>query len=148
MIDFFKPAEEQLIISAIRKAESKTSGEIRVHLEKDPDKSALKEAKRVFRKLGMHKTKDRNGVLIILLPEKKTFAIIGDEGIDKHVEADFWDSERDLMQRYFKDGQFCAGLVAAVDRIGEKLKLFFPYEDDDINELPDDISYSSDKNIT
>ena len=148
MINFFKPEEEQLIISAIRKAESKTSGEIRVHLEKDPNNAALKEAKRIFRKLGMHKTEDRNGVLIILLPQKKTFAIIGDEGIDQRVEADFWDSERDLMQRYFREGQFCAGLVAAIDRIGEKLKLFFPHEEDDINELPDDISYSSDKNIT
>ncbi len=148
MINFFKPEEEQLIISAIRKAESKTSGEIRVHLEKDPNNAALKEAKRVFRRLGMHKTENRNGVLIILLPQKKTFAIIGDEGIDQRVDADFWDSERDLMQGYFREGQFCAGLVAAIDKIGEKLKLFFPYEEDDINELPDDISYSSDRNIT
>lgn len=148
MINFFKPEEEQLIISAIRKAESKTSGEIRVHLEKDPKGTAIKEAKRVFRKLEMHKTENRNGVLIMLLPQKKTFAIIGDKGIDECVETDFWDSERDLMQRYFKDGQFCAGLVAAIDRIGEKLKLFFPFKEDDTNELPDDISYSSGKDIT
>jgi len=141
MINFFKPEEETLIIAAIRKAEAKTSGEIRVHLEKHPHGTALKEAERVFRKLGMHKTTERNGVLIILIPEEKKFAIIGDKGINDVVEADFWDSERDLMQDYFRKGQFCAGLVAAIDDIGEKLKMFFPSKDSNENELPDNISY-------
>ena len=145
MINFFKPEQETLIIAAIRKAESETSGEIRVHLEKDPSGTALKEAKRIFRKLGMHKTEGRNGVLIILLPEEKTFAIIGDKGIDNAVGTNFWDSERDLMERYFRDGEFCAGLVAAIDRIGSKLKSFFPSDECNENELPDDISYGEGK---
>jgi uncharacterized membrane protein len=141
MIKFFKPEEETLIIAAIRRAEMQTSGEIRVHLEENPRKEALEEAKRTFFRLGMDKTKDRNGVLILLAPEQKQFAIIGDEGIDKVVEGDFWESERDLLQGYFKKGAFCAGIVAAVDLIGEKLKAYFPYEGDDKNELSDDISY-------
>lgn len=145
MINFFKPEEETLIIAAIRKAEATTSGEIRVHLEEHPHGTAIKEAHRIFHKLGMHKTEDRNGVLIILIPEEKKFAIIGDKGIDAVVESNFWDSERDLMQKYFRDGQFCAGLVAAIDRIGEKLKTFFPADDCDENELPDDISYGNSK---
>ncbi|MEL7250907.1 MAG: TPM domain-containing protein [Bacteroidota bacterium] len=143
MIKFFKPEEEELIIAAIRRAERSTSGEIRIHLEENPRSDALAEAKRIFRKLNMHKTVDRNGVLILLAPEKKEFAIIGDEGIDKVVEGDFWQSERDLLQRYFRDGHFCAGIVAAVDIIGEKLKTFFPIQKDDENELPDDISYGA-----
>ncbi len=143
MIKFFKPEEEELIIAAIRRAERSTSGEIRVHLEEKPQSDALTEAKRIFRKLNMHKTVDRNAVLILLAPEKKEFAIIGDEGIDKVVEGDFWESERDLLQRYFRDGHFCAGIVAAVDIIGDKLKSFFPIQQDDENELPDDISYGA-----
>lgn len=143
MIKFFKPEEEKLIIAAIRKAESATSGEIRVHLEENPRSDALTEAKRIFRRLQMHKTVDRNGVLILLAPEKKAFAIIGDEGIDKVVEGDFWEKERDLLQNYFKKGHFCAGIVAAIDLIGEKLKTYFPVEKDNPNELPDDISYGA-----
>ena len=143
MIKFFKPEEEELIIAAIRKAERSTSGEIRVHLEENPSADALTEAKRIFRRLNMHKTVDRNGVLILLAPEQKEFAIIGDEGIDRVVEGDFWESERDLLQKYFREGHFCAGIVAAVDIIGEKLKVFFPVQKDDENELPDDISYGA-----
>lgn len=141
MIKFFKPEEETLIISAIRKAESTTSGEIRVHLEENPRADAMVEAKRIFRKLNMHKTVDRNGVLILLAPEKKQFAIIGDEGIDQVVEGDFWERERDLLQNYFRKGQFCPGIVAAIDLIGEKLKVHFPVHEDNKNELPDNISY-------
>lgn len=143
MINFFKPEEETLIIAAIRKAEAKTSGEIRVHLEENTRSGAMREAKRIFRKLGMHKTKDRNGVLILMIPEKKTFAIIGDQGIDDVVEDNFWDSERDLIQGYFREGHFCAGLVAAIDQIGTKLKAYFPVQEDNQNELPDDISYGA-----
>jgi uncharacterized membrane protein len=143
MINFFKPEEETLIIAAIRKAEAQTSGEIRVHLEDKPRLDTLAEAKRVFLRLNMHKTKDRNGVLILLIPEKKTFAIIGDEGIHEVVKGDFWESERDLLQRYFREGNFCAGLVAAIDLIGTKLKAYFPLQQDDQNELSDDISYGA-----
>lgn len=143
MIKFFKPEEEKLIIAAIRRAEGATSGEIRVHLEENPQADAMTEAKRIFRKLGMHKTVDRNGVLILLAPEKKEFAIIGDEGIDKVVEGDFWEQERDLLQGYFRQGHFCAGIVAAVDLIGGKLKAFFPAKRHNDNELPDDISYGA-----
>lgn len=143
MIKFFKPEEEALIIAAIRRAEMATSGEIRVHLEDNPKKEALAEAKRIFQKLGMHKTQDRNGVLILLAPEQKQFAIIGDEGIDKVVEGDFWESERDLLQDHFRRGAFCAGIVAAVDLIGERLKAYFPRQEDDRNELSDDISYGN-----
>lgn len=141
MIKFFKPEEEALIITAIRRAEKSTSGEIRVHLEDNPKEEALPEAKRIFRKLGMHKTRDRNGVLILLLPEKRQFAIIGDEGIDQAVEGDFWERERDLLQEHFRKDAFCAGLVAAIDLIGERLKACFPVQADDENELPDTISY-------
>lgn len=142
MIKFFSPEQETLIIAAIRKAEASTSGEIRVHLEENPHSDALLEAKRIFRKLGMHKTTTRNGVLILLAPEKRQFAIIGDKAINEAVPENFWESERDLLQGYFKRGEFCAGLVAVIDQIGDKLKAHFPVlADGNENELPDDISY-------
>lgn len=143
MVKFFSPEDEQRIIEAIQAAEQQTSGEIRVHLEDNPKRPALEEAQRVFRRLGMHRTKERNGVLILLAPEKHEFAIIGDQGINAVVSTDFWAEERDLMQVYFRRQAFAEGLVLAIQQVGAKLKQHFPYQDDDENELPDDISYGS-----
>jgi uncharacterized membrane protein len=140
---FFSPDDEQKIIAAIQDAERRTSGEIRVHLEQNPRQSTLEEAKRVFRRLGMHRTQARNGVLILIAPERRELAILGDEGIDAVVPPDFWEAEKDLMLSYFARGEYAAGLVAAIQQVGEKLKAHFPYQTDDENELPDDISYGA-----
>lgn len=142
MLKFFKPEEEEQIIEAIRSAEQNTSGEIRVHLEADCEGDIMEETRKVFRRLGMDKTEARNGVLILLAPERREFAILGDEGINKVVPENFWQEERDLMQEHFRNGAFAEGICKAVERAGEKLKAYFPYQQDDTNELPDDISYS------
>jgi len=112
-----------------------------VHVEVGADAPALDVAKSIFRELGMHETKDRNGVLILLEVDRREFAIIGDEGIDKVVPDNFWKEERDLLQAHFKRGEFVEGLTLVIQQIGEKLKQYFPYEDGDVNELPDSISY-------
>ena len=141
MVKFFSDEEEVRIVTAIRKAEGNTSGEIRVHVEVGAHAPALDVAARVFGELGMHETKDRNGVLILLEVDRREFAIIGDEGIDRVVPDNFWDAERDILQAHFKRGEFCGGIVAAIEQVGTKLKQFFPFQQDDSNELPDDISY-------
>jgi len=141
MIKFFSKEEEALIVGSIRKAELATSGEIRVHVEVGAEAPAISVAKRVFYQLGMHKTSDRNGVLILLEVDRREFAIIGDEGIDKVVPPDFWDSTRDIMQRHFREGEFAKGIELAIGEVGTQLKTYFPYQSDDVNELPDEISY-------
>ncbi len=141
MLRFFAPEEEEKIIEAIRQAEFQTSGEIRVHLDDQLEGNALQKATTVFRRLKMHKTKDRNGVLIYLAPNQHQFAIIGDKGIDEAVPKNFWDDVRDLMQDHFRRQAFGEGVCRAIDRVGEKLRDRFPYQSDDVNELPDDISY-------
>ncbi|MEM9931456.1 MAG: TPM domain-containing protein [Bacteroidota bacterium] len=141
MVKFFSPEEEATIVAAIQQAELATSGEIRVHVEVGAEAPALAVAQRVFFQLGMDKTKDRNGVLILLEVDRREFAIIGDEGINKVVPEDFWDTERDLLQQYFRRGEFAPGIVLAIEQVGVKLKEFFPYAADDVNELPDSISY-------
>lgn len=143
MIHFFSKEEEESIISAIRKAELNTSGEIRVHLEDKLKGPVMDLAVRVFKRLGMHKTKARNGVLILIAPNDRQFAIIGDKGIDGVVPENFWDEEKSLMQEHFKRGAFCEGVCTVISQVGEKLKSNFPYQDDDKNELPDEISYGS-----
>lgn len=142
MIKFFKPEEEERIIEAIRKAELNTSGEVRVHLEANCKGEIMREAVRTFRRLGMHQTKARNAVLIFLAPERREFAIIGDKGINEQLPENFWEEERDLMLEHFRQGAFAKGICEVIGQVGEKLKVFFPYQQDDTNELPDDISYS------
>ncbi len=141
MIRLFTTEQEAAVIAAIQEAEAKTSGEVRVHIEKNCRSDVMKEAVRTFRKLGMHRTAARNGVLIFLAPERREFAIIGDEGINAVVPPGFWNEERDLMGSFFREGLMAEGICAAVAGVGEKLKAHFPIADDDENELPDEISY-------
>ena len=126
--DFLTQAEEQEIVAAICTAEKNTSGEIRVHLEKSTKISAENRAIQVFNELEMQKTKDANGVLIYVAVENKLFAICGDSGINNVVPNDF--------QR----GKFKQGLIDGILRAGEQLKQYFPYDNDDVNELPNEIS--------
>lgn len=137
----FLNAEHELeVIQAIGEAEKYTSGEIRVHLEDNTEKPTLERAKEVFLYLKMDETKDKNGVLIYIGIVNKQIAIIGDTGIDKLVPDNFWEAEILLIKDYFAVKKFEKGLVAAIIKVGEKLKEFFPYQSDDTNELSDAIS--------
>ncbi|MEN0047176.1 MAG: TPM domain-containing protein [Bacteroidota bacterium] len=141
MIDFFTKAEGDEVIAAIRQAELNTSGEIRVHIEAKCKGEIVYAARKTFKRLKMQHTKDKNGVLFFIAPERKEFAVIGDEGIDKIVPEHFWEDIRDALQQNFKHAQFKEGVIAGIKRVGEKLKDYFPYQEDDENELPDEISY-------
>ena len=142
MVKFFTKKQEQRIIAAIREAESQTSGEIRVHLEQEIIGDVQSVGLRIFHELEMDQTADRNGVLIFIVPEVRRFAIIGDEGINRVVPAHFWEDVRDLMQRNFRQGDFVLGVCEGIQLAGKKLKEHFPHAgSDDVNELPDEISY-------
>jgi len=138
--EFISEEEEGEIIDAIREAEKLTSGEIRIHVERAAPPDVIKRAVEVFHHLKMNNTKARNGVLIYLALESKVFAIYGDEGIDKVVPDGFWDSTRDVMQGHFKQGEFKQGIIEGILKAGEQLRKYFPWQKDDENELPDDIS--------
>ena len=138
--DFLTAEDEQEIVTAITIAEKNTSGEIRVHIENSSKKPPLERAKEVFLTLGMDKTDARNGVLFYIGVSDKSFAIIGDEGIDKKVEADFWNMTKDTVISHFKNQKYKDGLVAGILSAGERLKTFFPYQENDSNELSNEIS--------
>ncbi|UMB59763.1 TPM domain-containing protein [Lutibacter sp. A80] len=138
--DFLTTAQEQVLVDTIQVSEKNTSGEIRVHIEKFTEKSPMDRALEVFYLLEMDKTELRNGILIYVAVESKKIAILGDEGINNLVPTNFWDEELSLMLTHFKKGDFTKGLQLAIIEIGEKLKQFFPYQQNDINELSDEIS--------
>ncbi|GAA0871405.1 TPM domain-containing protein [Gangjinia marincola] len=138
---FLTQAEEQEIIEAIRLAEKNTSGEIRVHLEHSHKTTPLeRRALEVFHLLKMDNTALKNGVLIYVAVDDRDFIIYGDKGIHAKVGQGFWDSTRDTIQDHFKKGKFKQGLVAGVLEAGKALSIYFPWQQGDINELPDEIS--------
>ena len=138
--DFLTAKEEQDIVEAIRVAELNTSGEIRVHIEKNCKGNVENRALDLFHTLKMDNTKLQNAVLIYVAIEDKTFVIYGDKGINDVVETDFWDSTKNIMQSHFKQGNFKQGLIDGILKSGEQLKKHFPYLDSDTNELTNEIS--------
>lgn len=138
---FFSKDEQSRIVAAIKKAEMNTSGEIRVHIEEHCKTEVLERAAEVFDILKMNQTAARNGILFYLAIKDHKFAIIGDKGINALVEKDFWNDIKDEMSLRFRNGQFTEGLTDGIIKCGEKLKAYFPYQDDDVNELSDEISF-------
>jgi len=138
---FFTQEQKDTIFHAIEEAEKQTSGEIRVYIENSCKGSVLDRAAYLFRLLDMYNTKERNGVLFYLSVGRKEFAVLGDGGINKKVPEGFWDSVRDTLQKSFGKGDFTGGLSKGIDMAGEKLKTFFPRQNDDKNELSDTITF-------
>lgn len=138
---FFTKEQKAQILASVREAELETSGEIRVHIESTLKGDVLDRAAWLFKKLGMHKTAERNGVLFYLAINDKKFAIIGDAGINAKVHAGFWDDISELLKKNFKEGKFTEGLSEGILHAGKHLKIHFPHRKDDVNELPDEISF-------
>ncbi|MFD0992530.1 TPM domain-containing protein [Tenacibaculum geojense] len=138
--DFLSKEEEQKIVEAIKMAELNTSGEIRVHIEASCKNDAFKRTLQVFDELKMFETQQKNAVLIYIAVEDHQFVIYGDEGINKVVPNNFWDSTKNTMLSHFKKGNFKQGIVAGILKAGEELKVHFPWHTNDVDELSNEIS--------
>jgi uncharacterized membrane protein len=139
---FFSPVEQEKIVREIIWAEEKTSGEIRVHLDRHAGKDILQKAQSIFFRLGMEKTRHRNGVLIYLATDQRKFAILGDEGIHRVLPEGAWEGIKNAMQKHFHEGQFCEGICLAIRQVGEKLHTHFPAEEGPHDELPNEVTES------
>lgn len=140
--NFLTAAQEQEVIAAIRTAERSTSGEIRVHLESHCGSDAYVRAQEIFHLLKMDNTKEENGILFYIAVTDRKFAIIGDRGIHKHVGDEFWLSIKELLVSRFRESVCHIGLIEAIHLTGEKLAQYFPWDVEDVNELPDQITTS------
>jgi uncharacterized membrane protein YgcG len=136
------PQEEQnRLLDKIARIEKRSSGEVRIHVTDRRVKDPLEAARRTFLYLGMAATKRRNGVLVFLSLPSRSFAIVGDEGIDRVTPMDYWESLRDTLAGRFAAGSYCEGLLEVLERVESVLVEHFPYEKADVDELPDDISF-------
>lgn len=138
---FFNKEQQSRILASVKEAELATSGEIRVHIETSCSEDVLDRAAWVFKKLGMHKTAERNGVLFYLAVSDRKFAVIGDAGINAKVPSNFWNETKELMATNFKAGLFTEGLSEGILLAGQQLKTHFPHQKNDANELSDEISF-------
>ena len=139
----FSEADLDAITAAVGRAEATTTAEVRVHLERTVPRGrdALARAQNVFRQLRMHRTRQRNGVLIYLALEDRKLAIVGDTGIHAHVGTAYWERVRDLMVSHLKAEAPRDAVVHAVEDLGRVLAQYFPRRPgDDPNELSDEVS--------
>ena len=136
--DFLHRLNHQRIISAIAAAEAKTSGEIRVFIDRtEVQEDPLAFAEKKFIQLGMHKTAERNAILILVAPRTQKFAVVGDEGVHKQCGQEFWQKMVDAMRVHFQEEEFTDAIVEAIQTAGDLLGRCFPRQHDDRNELPD-----------
>lgn len=139
----FTEEEKQRIVSAIQMAERNTSGEMKVHVESTCALEPMLRAQEVFVKLELHRTKQQNGVLFYIALDDHKFAVLGDSGINAVVPNGFWETTKELMRGHFRQNQIVEGICAGIGKAGEQLKAHFPFAADDVNELPDDISFGN-----
>ena len=141
--EFFTPEEKAAILSAIRSAEQRTSGEVRLFVEsKCHMVNALDRAQEVFAQLKMDQTDERNATLVYIAVDDRQAAVYGDEGIHQKVGQKYWEDEIQKMLLYFQQEHLVDGIVQCINDIGEALHYYFPYDrDTDKNELPDDIVF-------
>jgi uncharacterized membrane protein len=144
---FLSESDLDAISRAIRSAEARTSAEIRVHLERRvphrpfrraPD--VLARAQHVFRRLGMHRTIERHGVLVYIAVDERRLAVVGDEGIHARVGERHWILVRDLMIDKLRENAPRQAIERAIEELGRALAVHYPRRPDDRNELSDEVS--------
>ena len=138
--EFLSKLDHDRIMHAIRDAESKTSGEIRIFIQRGRfNSNPLSLARKKFERLGMHKTRARNAVLIFVAPRAQKFAVVGDKAIHESCGEQFWQHIVDEMRVHFQNEKFSHALMGAIDEIGTVLATHFPGKSANSNELPDDV---------
>lgn len=139
--EWLSPEELQRVHQAVREAERRTSGDVRVHLDVAIMEDVLDHAAFVFKELGMDATQDRNGVLLYVSVPGRKVAVIGDVGIHAKLGDAYWHDVLEVVLGHFRADRFCEGLCAGVQLLGEKLSEHFPYQRGDVNELDDQVSF-------
>jgi uncharacterized membrane protein len=138
--EFLSKLEHDQIVAAIREAEAKTSGEIRVFIQRGKlNRDPLPAAQKKFHQLRMHRTLERNAVLIFVAPRTHQFAVVGDKAIHDKCGDEFWQRVVDGMRTHFQSEKFSHALVEAIKEIGKLLAAHFPKTLGNANELPDQI---------
>jgi uncharacterized membrane protein len=138
--EFLSKLEHERIVDAIRNAESNTSAQIRVYIQRGKlNVDPLISAQKKFYRLRMHKTSERNAVLIFIAPRAHKFAVVGDKAIHEKCGGEFWQQVVDRMRGHFQKEKFSRAIVEGIEEVGKLLATHFPKRSASSNELPDDV---------
>jgi uncharacterized membrane protein len=139
----FTDAVDASIESAIRAAETRTSGEIRFVIETALDIRELwagltprERAGQVFAQLRVWDTELRNGVLIYVLVADRDVEIVADRGAAARIPPDGWQDAGRVMEDHFRSGKFADGALAGVAAVAGLLEREFSVRSGDRDELP------------
>ena len=123
---FINQLPHDTLVAAIRDAEKKTSGQIRVLISHKSVADPVAAAQKEFARLGMAKSPERNSVLIFVTPRSRKFAVIGDAGVHAKCGDVFWQELAEAMVGYFQKSEFTEGIAHGVSIAGELLAEHFP----------------------
>ncbi len=139
---FLRSLDDERIVAAIRAAEGRSRGEIRVHVAEREVTDPRTEAALVFDRLRMADTAERNGVLLFVAPASQSITVLGDRAVHERCGEAFWTAIVQQVRDEFRAGRFTDGIVAAVRAVGDELSRHFPRHPgaEDVNELPDTVS--------
>ena len=139
----FTDAVDATIESAIRAAETRTSGEIRVAIdtalelaETWADRSPREAAHEAFARLRVWDSELNNGVLIYVLMADRDVEIVADRGAAARISPIEWEAACRLMESHFRAGHFKDGALAGVEAVGVLLEREFPSRLGSRDELP------------
>lgn len=141
MFDIFSFKDIKTIEKAVTKAEALTSAEIKPVIINYCWGNLHLKARQIFEKYDLHKTQNRNAVMILIVVKNRELLIFGDEGITQKAGLDFWIETKDKMIDFFRKNEFLEGLLYGIDKAGEKLAEFFPVTAENANELSNEVIY-------
>ncbi len=89
-----------------------------------------------FIEQGLHETRDRTGVLILISLFEHRVQVLADSGINEKVPEHTWEDIVEIIIDGLKSGTACEATCKAIEQCGELLQEHFPGKDDDTDELP------------
>jgi uncharacterized membrane protein len=122
---------------AVEAAERTTSAEIVVSIAPFFLGRVWHAAQRAFARLGVSRTRERNGLLVFVVPSRRQVVVLADEGALARVDPSVWPETATQIATAFARGHGTTGLVDGIARLARSLRGPFPHEHADVNELPD-----------
>jgi uncharacterized membrane protein len=141
MNEFLTEKEEHALVREIRAVEARSSAELRVVITTKLVFRPMRYAWKLFNRLGMHRTNDRNGALILVIPLGHRFAVIGDSAWAEVVGPAYWEELSNAMARHLRAGRRYEALAYGIRSLGATMAGAWPATGENPNELPNEIVY-------
>jgi uncharacterized membrane protein len=140
MAFFFEDDFSRTVEKAIEEAELLTSAEFKLHIEEVCNEEVLDRAAFVFSELELHKTEQRNAVLLYVSVNDRKVSILADAGAKAQLSEQFLSETLSTIINDFKMNQYAQGIGNCFRNIASALKSNFPYQENDINEISNKVS--------